>query len=177
MRRRISLAPSFVQHRLVALAGLTGAVLGAWNDPGVGRGWWPLRWCWRGRTTPAGRIRLGEWAAPLAVVSLIGVWASVPDTEPALAAGAVLAPPRWRLRWPWPTARLVRRAPLRWGWPSSARCGWAPQDRRGAGHGVSAIGVVVAAPLVDGFRRFTLSRAGWAVVVVAQVLIALLLSW
>ena len=41
---------------------------------------------------------------------------------------------------------------------------------------VSAIGVVAAAPLVDGFRRATLSRAGWAVVVAAQVLIALPLS-
>ncbi|MBP7594401.1 MAG: hypothetical protein KA755_01990, partial [Candidatus Microthrix sp.] len=85
-------APSFVQRRLVALAGLTGAVLGAWNDP--------RRWPWLVAAAlvvawsddPTRPHPLEEWAAPLAVVSLVGVWASVPDTEPALAAGAVLAP-------------------------------------------------------------------------------------
>ncbi len=84
-------APSFVQRRLVALAGLTGAVLGAWNDP--------RRWPWLVAAAlvvawsddPTRPHPLEEWAAPLAVVSLVGVWASVPDTEPALAAGAVLA--------------------------------------------------------------------------------------
>ena len=83
-------APSFVQRRLVALAGLTGAVLGAWNDP--------RRWPWLVAAAlvvawsddPTRPHPLEEWAAPLAVVSLVGVWSSVPDTEPALAAGAVL---------------------------------------------------------------------------------------
>ncbi|MFZ1275046.1 MAG: hypothetical protein WAQ51_06450, partial [Candidatus Microthrix parvicella] len=73
-------APPLVQRRSVALAGLTGAVLGAWNDP--------RRWPWLVAAAlvvacadDAGRPHpLGEWAAPLAVVSLVGVWASVPDT-------------------------------------------------------------------------------------------------
>ncbi len=168
------MAPSFVQHRLVALAGLTGAVLGAWNDP---RGWpWlvaaALVLAWAddpGRPHP-----LGEWAAPLAVVSLIGVWASVPDTEPALAAGAVLAPLALALavthRPVGPAGTIALGvAVLGPVWVGSA--GWGAALAT-----VSAIGVVVAAPLVDGFRRATLSRAGWAVVVAAQVLIALPLS-
>ena len=33
---------------------------------------------------------LGEWTVALTVVSLVGVWSAVPDTEPPLAAGCVL---------------------------------------------------------------------------------------
>ena len=85
-------APSFVQRRLVALAGLTGAVLGAWNDP--------RRWPWLVAAAlvvawsddPTRPHPLEEWAAPLAVVSLVGVWASVPDTEPVPPPPVNLAP-------------------------------------------------------------------------------------
>lgn len=167
-------AASAVQRRLVGLAGLTGAAFGAWHHP---RGWpWlvaaALAAAWAddpGRPHP-----LGEWAAPLAIVSLVGVWASVPDTEPALAAGAVLAPLALALAaahrpvGPVGTVALGV-AVLGPVWVGSA--GWGAALAT-----VSAIGVVAAAPLVDGFRRATLSRAGWAAVVIAQVLIAWPLS-
>ncbi len=166
--------PSFVQRRLIGLAGLIGAVLGAWGH-GRGAPWivaavlaaaWPDQ--------PARPHPLGEWAAPLAVVSLVGVWASVPDTEPALAVGAVLAPLALALaaaRRPVGVAGTVALGVAVLGsiWVGSA--GWGAALAT-----VSALGVVAAAPAVFGFRRVPLTPAGWAVVAVAQVLIAVPLS-
>lgn len=167
-------APSFVQRRLFGLAGLMGAVLGAWGHGG-GAPWlvaaslaalWP--------DDPVRPHPLGEWAAPLTLVSLVGVWASVPDTEPALAAGAVLAPLALALaaaRRPVGVVGTVALGVAVVGpvWVGSA--GWGAALAT-----VSALGVVAAAPAVFGFRRVPLTPAGWAVVAVAQVLIAVPLS-
>ena len=167
-------APSVVQRRPVGLAGLTGALLGGAGSPrnvpwivaaGVAVLW---------GDHPERSHPLGEWAAPLAVVSLIGVWASVPDTEPALAAGAVLAPLALALaaaRRPVGMAGTVALGVAVLGpvWVGSA--GWGAALAT-----VSAIGVVAAAPAVFGFRRVPLTTTGWVVVVVAHVLIAVPLS-
>ena len=167
-------APSVLQRRLLGLAGLTGAVLGAWDHPRA------LPWLLAAALMavwPDNPVRphpLGEWAAPLAVVSLIGVWASVPDTEPALAAGAVLAPLALALaaaRRPVGMAGTVALGVAVLGpvWVGSA--GWGAALAT-----ASAIGVVAAAPAVFGFRRVPLTTTGWVVVVVAHVLIAVPLS-
>ncbi len=167
-------APAALQRRLVGLAGLAGAALGAWGHP-RGAPWlvaaalvavWP--------DEPARPHPLGEWAAPLTIVSLVGVWVSVPDTEPALAAGAVLAPLVLALaaaKRPVGPAGTVALGVAILGsvWVGSA--GWGAALAT-----VSAIGVVAAAPAVFGFRRVPLTTTGWVVVVVAQVLIAVPLS-
>lgn len=117
---------------------------------------------------------LGEWAAPLAVVSLVGVWASVPDTEPALAAGAVLAPLALALalgRRPVGPAGTVALGVAVLGpvWVGSAGWGAALST-------VSAIGVVAAAPIVDGFRSARLTPVGWSAVVATQLMLSVPLS-
>lgn len=113
---------------------------------------------------------LGEWAAPLCVVSLIGVWASVPDTEPALATGAVLAP-----------LALVMAVTKRTVGPASTTAltvmvlgsVWVGSAGRGAAlANVCAIGMVAAAPVIIGFRRAGLSTANWNAVAFAHLLIA-----
>lgn len=43
-----------------------------------------------GQSRPDGTLR--RWTPVMAMASLIGIWAAVPDTEPALVAGAVLLP-------------------------------------------------------------------------------------
>ncbi|MCB1029189.1 MAG: hypothetical protein KDB24_15670 [Microthrixaceae bacterium] len=159
-----------MRGRLLALAGLIGAVLGSAgsqrNLPWLVAAAAVVLW----GDNPNRPHPLGEWAAPLCVVSLVGVWASVPDTEPALAAGAVLAPlavvmsVTKRPVGPGGTAALVVMV-LGSVWVGSA--GW------GAALATAcAIGMVVAAPAAVGFRRATLSPVGWSVVVAAHLLIA-----
>lgn len=141
---------------------------------GVARGWWPPCSAAVWADNPNRPHPLGEWAAPLAVVSIVGVWTSVPDTEPALAAGAVLAPLALALAaarrpvGPAGTAALVVAilGPI---WVGSA--GWGAALAT-----VSAIGVVAAAPVVGGFRRASLSAAQWSAVITTQVVIAVPLS-
>ncbi len=167
-------APSPLQRRLLGLAGLTGALLGGAgsprNVPWIVAAGAVVLW----GDDPERSHPLGEWAAPLTIVSLLGVWASVPDTEPALAAGAVLAPLVLALaaaKRPVGPAGTVALGVAILGsvWVGSA--GWGAALAT-----VSAVGVVAAAPAVFGFRRVPLTTTGWVVVVITQVLIAVPLS-
>jgi hypothetical protein len=100
---------------------------------------------------PAGRPvhPLRRWAWPLAVASMVGVWASVPDTEAPLALGAALAPVAagrwWRHRAPTPSATLVVVGAVvlaavggSAGWPGAVMT-W------------TAVGAVLVAPVRCGF--------------------------
>ena len=84
--------PERASAHALGAAGFAGALLGGW---GSGRA---LPWVLAAGVValradrPPGCHPLGEWVLPATLVSLIGVWAAVPDTEPALAAGCVLAP-------------------------------------------------------------------------------------
>lgn len=162
--------PPAVRQRLLALAGLIGAVFGSAgsqrNLPWLVVAAAVVLW----GDNPNRPHPLGEWAAPLCIVSLVGVWASVPDTEPALAAGAVLAPlavgmaVTKRPVGPGGTAALVVMV-LGSVWVGSA-------GREAPLANVCAIGMVAAAPVAAGFRRARLSATQWGVVVAAQLLVA-----
>lgn len=81
-----------VRRHTLGVAALAGAVLGGWGNPRVWP-WWVAAVAvafLADRSTPTHPF--GRWTALLALVSLVGVWSAVPDTEPPLAAGAALAP-------------------------------------------------------------------------------------
>lgn len=94
---------------------------------------------------------LGAVAWPLVLVSLAGVWASVPDTEPPLVLGAALTPLALRRWWltrppsPPVTALLVA------GIVGAALAGSA--GRPAAAMAWCAVGAVLVAPAIVGFRR------------------------
>lgn len=146
-------APRVVTARAVALAGLVGAVLGGWGN---------ARWLpW---VVPAALLLvvadreqpehpLGRWVVALTVVSLVGVWSAVPDTEPPLAAACVLAPiglsrlQSTRSVGPVGTAALVV-AVFGAVWVGSA--GWGAALATGC-----AVGMVLCAPLAVGIVSTT----------------------
>ena len=67
-------------------------MLGGWGNPRSWPWWLAALAVALSPDRPTPTHPLGRWAAPLAVVSLVGVWAAVPDTEPPLAVGVALAP-------------------------------------------------------------------------------------
>lgn len=97
-----------------------------------------------------GRHPMGAWATPMAVVSLVGVWTAVPDTEPPLAAFGLLAPLAvWsvrRLPGPGRTGTVVLVVTVL----GAALCGSA--GRTAAMASAVALGAVLCAPSVLGFR-------------------------
>ncbi len=113
---------------------------------------------------------LGPLAPALVVASLVGVWASVPDVEPALAGGACLTPVAiwWWLRrrrvGPAETAVLtsiVLAAAVLGsaGWPVVlAAC--------------ATVGMVLVAPLVLGFVGGACTGAAMIALVVAHLLVS-----
>lgn len=172
-----------LRTRSTAVAGLAGAVLAVvWTGGRTS----PPRWPWLVAAAlvvlvadrPEPTHPMGRFVPALAVVSLVGVWASVPDTEPPLAAAAVLAPlalvrvvlgPRTGVAG---TATLVA-AVLGPVWVGSA--GW------GAARATAcAVGAVAVAPAVMGFGLELRGRAA-LVVAAAHVAVALavprLLMW
>ena len=100
----------------------------------------------------------------------MGVWASVPDTEPALVAGAALAPLAVAMaltKRPVGPAGTTALAVMVLGAVSVGSAG-----RGAALANVCAIGMVAAAPAVVGFRRARLSTASWSATAAAHLLIA-----
>lgn len=145
-----------VRRHVLAFAGLTAAVLGSWGSP---RAWpwlvaafvlvaWP--------DVPVPPHPLGDWTAALTVVSLVGVWSAVPDTEPPLVAACMIAPlglGRLAERRPVSTAgtSVLVVAVLGAVWVGSA--GW------GAALASScAVGMVLCAPVALGFGRTPIDR-------------------
>jgi hypothetical protein len=113
---------------------------------------------------------LGRWTWPLALVSLVGVWASVPDTEPALVAGMLLAPV---------AATRCRRdespGPVGTGLLVAIIVGaaWVGAAERVAPLcTATAVGAVLMAPLLLGYRR-RLSGPGLALVAAVHSVLAL----
>ena len=113
---------------------------------------------------------LGRWTWPLALVSLVGVWSAVPDTEPALAAAVCLAPVAalrwWRDESPGPvgTGMLVALV-MGAAWVGAA-------ERVAPLCTAVAVGAVLVAPVLLGYRR-PLRGAGLAVTSVAHCVLAL----
>lgn len=157
----------------VATAGLMGAVLGGWGNQRA--------WPWLAAAAmvvlwPDDEHRphpLGRWTVALAVVSLAGVWAAVPDTEPPLAVGCVLVglglsrAVSGRPAGPSGTAALVV-AVLGSVWVGSA--GWGA-----AMASACAVGMVLCAPLAAGFTGHAVPPAGRRILIGAHVVVALLL--
>ncbi len=164
--------PRFVSSRTVGLAGLAGALLGGWGN---------ARWLpW---LVPAAVVAvladsgepahpLDRWVVLLTVVSLVGVWSAVPDTEAPLAAGCALAPIAlmWAVRGvtvgPVGTVALVVAVtgPV---WVGSA--GWGAALAT-----VVVVGMVAVAPVVAGFGADHLTGTGRRVVIGVHVAVALL---
>jgi hypothetical protein len=142
--------PRWWSRRVVAVVGLAGAVLGS------AAGGWQRATPWlvlaAGCTVlaaPAGaRHPLGRWTVPAALVSLVGVWSAVPDTQAPLALAGVWAPlgALWALRGR-PTGPVATAALLGGivgaAWVGSA--GWGA-----ALASVVAVGMLLAAPLAVG---------------------------
>lgn len=174
-----------VRARAVALAGAAGAVLGSMDHPrGVvwvaaalvavlvpGDGV-PNHEVPNHEVPDRERERhpLGRFTLGLTVVTLVGVWAGVPDTEPALSVGLTLAPLAcWHL--------ATGRAPGRVGtvaavvavlgavWTGSA--GWGA-----ALASVGAVGLIASAPVVAGFTR-PARGTGLGVLVTLQIVVGL----
>lgn len=156
--------------RMVAIGGLTGAVVGSWTSP---RGWpWlmgaaVLVLFADDRSAPH---PLGRAALSLTVLSLIGVWSAVPDTEPALTVAAMLVPLavlralRGPAVGPVGTAALVV-AVSGAVWVGSAGWGAALST-------VCVLGFVAWFPLVTGFGTLLTGRS-FASAVGAHALVAL----
>src|SRR5690606_28062882 len=94
----LAVVPSpWLSRRALGLSALAGSVLGG-AVLGVSAGPASLTWivlcAVAAAVGDAGAPEhpLGRWTGVLAVVSLLGVWSAVPDTEPALAAIGTLAP-------------------------------------------------------------------------------------
>lgn len=164
----------------VGVAGLMGAVLGvvpgSWSDP---RMWpWliaaavPALWPDDVSTRPPVIAHpLGEWTVALTVVSLVGVWSAVPDTEPPLAAGCALAALG--------LGRVVASRSV--GRPGTAAlvvavagATWAGSAGRGAAMASAcAVGMVLCGPVAAGFTDGGIRRAGRRVLIGAHLVVAL----
>lgn len=113
----------------------------------------------------------GAWAPLLLYPGLLGAWASVPDTEPALTVAGCLLP-----------VALVRLAQGRhpgvaasWSLVAlGALAGALGSNSRAVGVAAAAgVGVVAVAPIVAGFRSRPLPEARVAVLAVVQLAVAL----
>ena len=113
---------------------------------------------------------LGPWVHLLAVASLVGVWASVPDVEPALAAGSCLAliavSRAQQRRSPGVTGTVVLVVMV----VGSAVIGSA--GRAAAVAAAAAVGQVLVAPLVDGMGDRPLPGRAIGVLAVVHLLVA-----
>ena len=113
---------------------------------------------------------LGVWTPLFVAVSLAGVWASVPDTEPALTAAACMAP----------TAVLhgrAGRAPGRGASVSfvvmvSLAAVLGANSRGVALVAAAGVGVVLVAPLVCGFASRSLSGGSIAILFAVQAVVS-----
>lgn len=152
-----------VSRHLLGAAALAAALLGAWPNPRT----WPwliaaaVLTVWPDdatRSDPVVSHPLGSWTVAATVVSLVGVWSAVPDTEPALAAGCVLAALGLE--------RLLGRRPV--GRPGTAAlvvavvgATWVGSAGWGSAVAtVCAVGMVLCAPVAVGFGRAELSDGG-----------------
>lgn len=161
-----------MSSRTVGLAGLAGAILGGW-----GNARWVLWLIPAAVVVVPGDCRepahpLDRWVVLLTVVSLVGVWSAVPDTEAPLAAGCALAPIAlmWAVRGvtvgPVGTVALVVAVtgPV---WVGSA--GWGSALAT-----VVAVGMVAVAPVVAGFGPDRLTGTGRRAVIGVHLAVALL---
>ncbi len=167
--------PVAIVGRAWALAGVAGALIGGWSTPRA------VPW-WIAATVvavmaPTDRMPaahpLGRVVPSLAVASLVGIWAAVPDTEPAVAAACALVPlAASRLRRGTPavggagTAAVVVAA-LGAAWVGSA-------GRATAVAALAAVAMLVIAPAVLGWRELPHGR-GRTVLVCAHLGVALVL--
>ena len=163
-------ASSVAARRAIAVAAAVGALIGSWGSPRA----WP--WLVAAllpvlvADRPDRAHPLGVWAAPMAVMSLVGVWSAVPDTEPPLAAAAVLLPIA--------VSRAAGGRPI--GPASSvallvAVCGAAWVGSAGWGAALAtacAVGLIAVAPLVWGFGTVASGRV-LAGLLTAQAVVAL----
>lgn len=161
-----------VVARVWALAALAGSLIGGWMSSRVLPWWIAAIAVLLVPDQPSRPHPLGRWATAMALLSLVGVWSAVPDTEPAVASAAVLAPlaaSRWR-RGPAPgPAGTAALAVLVVG------AAWVGSAGRGAGlAAAAAVGMVVVAPAVLGWGRLPAGRAS-GVLVVAHAAVALVL--
>jgi hypothetical protein len=165
-----AVAPARVRAHLVAAATLVGALLGGWGSPRSWSWWVAAALCCMWPDRRSSPHPLGRAVAVMAVISLVGVWSAVPDTEPPLAALAALTPIAvWRAvrgpsSGPAGAASLVV-AVLGATWVGSA--GWGAALATGC-----AVGMVAVAPVV---LRFGRAFTGSALVVVAGAHVAVAL--
>jgi hypothetical protein len=158
--------------RVWAVAGLSGALIGGWLSPRTVPWWVAASIVVVVPDRPSSPHPLGRLAPVLCLVSLAGVWSAVPDTEAAVAMGAVLAPL---------AASHLRRGPS----PGPAGTAalvvgvlgavWVGSAGRGAAlTAVAAVGMLLIAPAVLGWGELPPGRDRTAVVV-SHVAVALVL--
>lgn len=163
-------APARVRAHLVAAGVLLGVLLGGWGSTRAWPFWLAAALCCAWADRPSSPHPLGRHVAALTVVSLLGVWSAVPDTEAPLAAAAALVPIGMRRSARGPsigpagtTALVV--AVLGATWVGSA--GWGAALATGC-----AVAMVAVAPAVLRFGR-ALAGPSLAVVAGAHVLVAM----
>jgi hypothetical protein len=165
-------APARVRAHLLAVAALIGAVLGGWGSPRSWPWWIVAALCCAWPDRPSSPHPLGRAVPAMAVISLVGAWSAVPDTEPPLAVTAALAPiALWRAAkgpssGPDATVALVV-AVLGATWVGSA--GWGAALATGC-----AVGMVAVAPVVLRFGR-VLTGSALVIVACAHIALALVL--
>lgn len=113
---------------------------------------------------------LGPWALPLAVASMAGVWASVPDVEPALATGAALVPLALARALAGRTVGRVGTGVLVVLVVAVAALG--ANSRAVVVAAAATVGMVLIAPLVAGFRPVPLRGGPLAVMVATHLVMA-----
>lgn len=164
--------PARARAHLLAVAVAFGALLGGWGSPRSWPWWIAAALCCAWPDRPSSPHPLGRWVSVAAVVSLVGVWSAVPDTEPPLAVMAALVPVAlWRAaKGPstGPSAAVALAvAVLGATWVGSA--GWGAALATGC-----AVGMVAVAPVVLCFGR-ALTGPALVVVAGAHLVIALAL--
>lgn len=137
--------------RVWASAGLAAALMGGWLSPRAAPWWAAAALLVVFADRPSRPHPMGALTPVLVLVGLAGVWAAVPDTEPAVASAAVLAPVA-ALRWrsghaPGPAGSWALGVVL-------AGAVWVGSAGRGAALAAAcALGLTVVAPLVFGWGR------------------------
>jgi hypothetical protein len=137
--------------RTWASAGLAAALLGGWLSPRAAPWWAAAALVVAFADRPSRPHPMGALTPVLVLVGLAGVWAAVPDTEPAVASAGVLVPValvRWRSdRPPGPAGSWALGVVL-------AGAVWVGSAGRGAALAAAcALGLTVVAPLVFGWGR------------------------